>query len=75
MGSEQVIFSPNDIDHVLITPFGRWIAIRTDCLGALFSGIVGAYLVYGDHAIAASHVGFALNQVLIFSSSILALVR
>lgn len=44
-------------------------------MGGLFSGIVGAYLVYGSHAIAAGDTGFALNQMLNFSSILLVLVR
>ena len=53
----------------------RWIAIRTDLLGGIFSCAVATYLVYGNHDIPAGDIGFALNQILAFSSTLLTLVR
>lgn len=56
----------------------RWIAVRSDTLSGIFSGLVGAYLVYGGGsggAFAAGDVGFALNQILAFSETLLQLVR
>lgn len=52
-----------------------WIAIRSDVCGGLFSGLVSAYLVYGNDTIIASDIGFALNQILAFSGTLLYFVR
>jgi hypothetical protein len=40
----------------------RWISIRIDTLGALFSSALAAYLVYGGGAADASDVGFSLSM-------------
>lgn len=52
----------------------RWISVRIDILGAIFSGIVSTYLVYGDH-LEAGYAGFTLNIVLSFTRQILVWVR
>jgi len=54
----------------------RWIGVRIDVIGALFSSSLGTYLVYGgSKGIDASDVGFALTMAVSFSSIILWLVR
>lgn len=52
-----------------------WIAVRSNACGGLFSGLVCVYLVYGNNGIIASDIGFALNQILAFSSTLLYFVR
>ncbi|KZS96535.1 P-loop containing nucleoside triphosphate hydrolase protein [Sistotremastrum niveocremeum HHB9708] len=54
--------------------FNRWIAVRMDTLGAVFSGIVAAYLVYGRDLNSGS-VGFTLSLISAFSSMLLGWVR
>lgn len=49
--------------------------MRSNVLGAIFSGLIAGYLVYGKHTIAAGDTGFALNQILAFSSTLLSLFR
>ena len=57
----------------------RWISIRIDAIGALFSSGLAAYLVYGTGAIhrpgSAAAIGFSLNMAVGFSSMILWWVR
>ena len=57
----------------------RWISIRIDTIGALFSSGLAAYLVYGTGAIHrpgyAAAIGFSLNMAVGFSSMILWWVR
>ena len=57
----------------------RWISIRIDAIGALFSSGLAAYLVYGTGAIHrpgyAAAIGFSLNMAVGFSSMILWWVR
>ncbi|EJC97739.1 P-loop containing nucleoside triphosphate hydrolase protein [Fomitiporia mediterranea MF3/22] len=52
----------------------RWVSIRMDFLGAIFGGVVAAYLAYGSK-IPAGYAGFTLSSVLSFSSQILFWVR
>ncbi|PCH33304.1 hypothetical protein WOLCODRAFT_135046 [Wolfiporia cocos MD-104 SS10] len=52
----------------------RWICIRIDALGALFSSGLAAYLIYGG-AFNASNTGFSLNMAVGFSGMILWWVR
>ncbi|TFY70118.1 hypothetical protein EVJ58_g61 [Rhodofomes roseus] len=52
----------------------RWICIRIDALGALFSTGLAAYLVYGG-TFNASNTGFSLNMAVGFSGMILWWVR
>lgn len=52
----------------------RWIAVRMDTLGSIFSGVVAAYLVYGRDLNAGS-VGFTLSLISAFSSMLLGWVR
>lgn len=52
----------------------RWIDVRIDALGSLFSASLAAYLVYGQPQ-NASNVGFSLNMAIGFSGMILWWVR
>ncbi|KZT36273.1 P-loop containing nucleoside triphosphate hydrolase protein [Sistotremastrum suecicum HHB10207 ss-3] len=52
----------------------RWIAIRMDSIGAVFSGVVAAYLVYAKDVSSAS-VGFTLTLINSFSGELLQWVR
>ncbi|KAF9229723.1 P-loop containing nucleoside triphosphate hydrolase protein [Gyrodon lividus] len=52
----------------------RWICIRIDFIGSLFTTALAAYLVYGSTRDAAN-VGFSLNMAVGFSSMILFWVR
>ncbi|KZT60612.1 multidrug resistance-associated ABC transporter [Calocera cornea HHB12733] len=53
----------------------RWVAVRTDVLGALFSTGLAIYLVYMRPALGASNTGFALNMSIGFSGLLLFWVR
>ncbi|KAL0572670.1 hypothetical protein V5O48_009294 [Marasmius crinis-equi] len=48
----------------------RWMPIRMDCLGALFSSGLAAYLVYSQ-GVDASTAGFSLNMAVTFTGAIL----
>ncbi|KAH8113755.1 P-loop containing nucleoside triphosphate hydrolase protein [Phellopilus nigrolimitatus] len=52
----------------------RWVSIRVDSLGAIFSGVVSVYLVYGGR-VEAGFAGFTLSMVLSFTRLILSWVR
>ncbi|KAJ3786105.1 hypothetical protein GGU10DRAFT_291027 [Lentinula aff. detonsa] len=52
----------------------RWIDVRLDLLGNVFSSSLAAYLVYVSHG-QASTIGFSLNMAVMFSSSILYYIR
>ncbi|KAF8825214.1 hypothetical protein HHX47_DHR7000133 [Lentinula edodes] len=52
----------------------RWIDVRLDLLGNVFSASLAAYLVYISHGQAAT-IGFSLNMAVMFSSSILYYIR
>ncbi|KAL4069345.1 P-loop containing nucleoside triphosphate hydrolase protein [Scleroderma citrinum] len=52
----------------------RWVCVRIDLIGALFSAVLAAYLVYWRSS-EASNVGFSLNMAVAFSSMILYWVR
>jgi len=52
----------------------RWISVRMDALGALFSSSLALYLVYGRQ-VGSSNTGFSLNMAVQFSSSVLWTVR
>ncbi|KAJ3929467.1 MAG: hypothetical protein NXY57DRAFT_1016596 [Lentinula lateritia] len=52
----------------------RWIDVRLDLLGNVFSASLAAYLVYVSHGQAAT-IGFSLNMAVMFSSSILYYIR
>ncbi|KIJ68829.1 hypothetical protein HYDPIDRAFT_25082 [Hydnomerulius pinastri MD-312] len=52
----------------------RWVCIRVDFAGSVFTTALAAYLVYGRTR-DASNVGFSLNMAVGFSSMILFLVR
>jgi hypothetical protein len=59
----------------------RWISVRIDAIGALFSSGLAAYLVYGTGVLhhhrpgSAAAIGFSLNMAVGFSSMILWWVR
>ncbi|EJC98975.1 multidrug resistance-associated ABC transporter [Fomitiporia mediterranea MF3/22] len=55
----------------------RWVALRIQVLGAIFSSALAAYLVYGDdHGPGtASDTGFSLNLAVGFSTMILSWIR
>jgi ABC-type multidrug transport system fused ATPase/permease subunit len=54
----------------------RWVCVRIDGLGALFTAGLAAYLVYGGSAMSEAHsTGFSLNMAIGFSSMILWWVR
>ncbi|KAJ4477282.1 hypothetical protein J3R30DRAFT_3657757 [Lentinula aciculospora] len=52
----------------------RWIDVRLDFLGNVFSASLAAYLVYVSKGRAAT-IGFSLNMAVMFSSSILFYIR
>ncbi|KAG9118709.1 hypothetical protein FRC07_006646, partial [Ceratobasidium sp. 392] len=61
-----------------ITSYGlnRWICVRMDTLGAMFSGSLAAYLLYRRTSVQdASNTGFSLNMAIAFSGGILWWVR
>jgi hypothetical protein len=57
----------------------RWISIRVDAVGTIFSSALAIYLVYGTGAVykpgSAANIGFSLNMAVGFSSMILWWVR
>ncbi|KIJ34155.1 hypothetical protein M422DRAFT_35218 [Sphaerobolus stellatus SS14] len=53
----------------------RWIAIRVDALGNLFSSCLAAYFVYGSKKVTAANSGFELSMVVAFGSLVLYWVR
>lgn len=62
--------------HHVVNLLARWVCVRIDVLGALFSSGLAAYLVYGGKALPqASNTGFSLNMAVGFSSLILSWVR
>ena len=52
----------------------RWINVRIDILGALFTASLAAYLTYGGN-VSAADVGFSLNRAAEFTSMVLLVVR
>lgn len=46
---------------VVLAEYHRWINIRIQMLGALFSASLAAYLVYGNN-VRAANTGFSLNM-------------
>ena len=52
----------------------RWIGVRIDLLGGLFSAGLATYLIYG-HPIGASNSGFALNMTTELCRTLLYVVR
>ncbi|KAF8446361.1 hypothetical protein L210DRAFT_3642588 [Boletus edulis BED1] len=48
-----------------------WVAVRLEALGASFTAALAAYLMYGNHNINPSNVGFSLNMAVNFSGLIL----
>ncbi|KAF9454753.1 hypothetical protein P691DRAFT_826914, partial [Macrolepiota fuliginosa MF-IS2] len=53
----------------------RWVSLRSDVLGALFTAGLSAYLVYGNRQVPASNAGFSLAMAVVFNSMILSWVR
>lgn len=52
----------------------RWINVRIDLLGAIFTSALASYLIYG-RPVGAGNTGFSLNMALEFCTMILWLVR
>ncbi|KAF8816575.1 hypothetical protein BYT27DRAFT_7127650, partial [Phlegmacium glaucopus] len=52
----------------------RWIGVRIDVLGAIFTAALASYLVYG-RSVGAGNTGFSLNMVVEFCSMIVVWVR
>ncbi|KAF6747842.1 multidrug resistance-associated ABC transporter [Ephemerocybe angulata] len=52
----------------------RWIGIRIDTLGALFTASLATYLTY-SHAVSAANVGFSLNRAVEFCTMMLWVIR
>ncbi|KAF8811726.1 hypothetical protein BYT27DRAFT_7160557 [Phlegmacium glaucopus] len=52
----------------------RWIGVRIDVLGAIFTAALASYLVYG-RSVGAGNTGFSLNMVVEFCTFILYWVR
>lgn len=48
----------------------RWICIRMDAIGGLFSSGLATYLVYGPHTLDAAKTGFSLVMAVAFSSMV-----
>lgn len=53
----------------------RWIGIRIDFLGAIFTISLASYLIYGGRPLGAANTGFTLNMCLDFCTMILWWVR
>ncbi|KIJ48473.1 hypothetical protein M422DRAFT_247818 [Sphaerobolus stellatus SS14] len=53
----------------------RWITIRVDALGNLFSSCIAAYIVYGSEKVSAANSGFELSLAVSFGSLVLWWVR
>ncbi|KAF7364887.1 Multidrug resistance-associated ABC transporter protein [Mycena venus] len=54
--------------------FDRWVSVRIDSLGAIFSAALATYLVYIKHT-SAGDSGFLLNMAITFTSLLLWVVR
>ena len=52
----------------------RWVSIRLDALGAIFTASLAAYLTYGSKA-SASNAGFSLNRAVMFCGELLYFIR
>ncbi|RXW21499.1 hypothetical protein EST38_g4368 [Candolleomyces aberdarensis] len=73
------IESRRRIDHYLRISrlnydLNRWIGIRIDSLGAVFTASLAAYLTYASTT-SAANVGFSLNRAVEFTVTILYMVR
>ncbi|KIJ48474.1 hypothetical protein M422DRAFT_247819 [Sphaerobolus stellatus SS14] len=53
----------------------RWITIRVDALGNLFSSCLAAYFVYGSEKVSAANSGFELSLAVFFGTLVLWWVR
>ena len=57
----------------------RWMSVRIDAIGTIFSSTLAIYLVYGTGGVhkpgSAANIGFSLNLAVGFSSMILWWVR
>ena len=87
--SAQDLFKKESLDRIdkfsrparTFYNLNRWISVRIDAIGALFSSGLAAYLVYGTGALHhrrpgyAAAIGFSLNMAVGFSSMILWWVR
>ncbi|KAF8953252.1 multidrug resistance-associated ABC transporter [Flammula alnicola] len=52
----------------------RWIGIRIDAIGAIFTAGLATYLIYGP-SVGASNTGFSLNMAVEFTGAVLFMVR
>ncbi|RPD70679.1 P-loop containing nucleoside triphosphate hydrolase protein [Lentinus tigrinus ALCF2SS1-7] len=64
-------YSRAAITHVNLN---RWVGIRVDLIGTMFSTSLAAYLTYGGH-LSASNTGFSLAMATAFTSTIMHSVR
>jgi ABC-type multidrug transport system fused ATPase/permease subunit len=53
----------------------RWIGIRIEFMGAIFTSSLAAYLVYGRTNVGAANTGFSLNMAIEFCTMLLWWVR
>ncbi|KAJ6584840.1 multidrug resistance-associated ABC transporter [Mycena capillaripes] len=68
------------IDHFLrpaisFWNLNRWIAMRSDILGGIFSSLLGWYLIYGGSRHNPANIGFSLTTAVSFTAEILSWVR
>ncbi|KAJ7134490.1 P-loop containing nucleoside triphosphate hydrolase protein [Mycena epipterygia] len=69
------------IDHfirpaITFWNLNRWIALRSDILGGIFSAALGWYLVYGGGShYGAANVGFSMTMAVSFTSMVLRWIR
>lgn len=73
---EELMRRTDDYTRVARTYWNlnRWIGMRMDTIGALFTGVVASFLVYGRDTPAAT-VGFTLVLINSFTSQLLTWVR
>jgi hypothetical protein len=56
---------------LVVSLFNRWLGIRMDGIGAVFTSALAAYLIYGGQFYTPSSTGFALAMAVSFSDTIL----
>ena len=71
--------SMNRIDNYvklsrLNNDLNRWVGVRVDALGAIFTASLAAYLTYASN-LSAANIGFSLNRAVEFTLIILYVVR
>jgi hypothetical protein len=60
--------------HIILNWILRWIAVRIEVIGGLFSGIIASWLIYGT-AKSSSAIGFAIVLLNNFNRQLLLSVR